>query len=87
MAFTYDENIYSDLHKDVYGSRPGNFGWARWAAMTQAEKQAEWDYLIEENDRQIAQEERWAEEAFDIVLTSAPDAETARRWLQEAEEI
>ena len=24
MAFTYDENIFSDLHKDARGFRPGD---------------------------------------------------------------
>ena len=28
MLYTYDDQTYSDLHKDAYGYRPRNDGWA-----------------------------------------------------------
>ena len=32
MAYTFDENLVSDLHKDAYGFRPSQSFWATFAA-------------------------------------------------------
>ena len=60
--YTFDENIVSDLYKDAYGSRPGEFFWADWAACNDAGKQRLWDQLMTalevalENEREHQQE-------------------------------
>jgi hypothetical protein len=45
--YTFDENIVSDLYKDAYNMRPGEFFWNRWETATDDGKQAIWDDLIE----------------------------------------
>jgi hypothetical protein len=57
MAYTFDAQIVSDLHKDAYGCRPSAFWWDLWNEATDDEKQAEWDDLLEQLDIAIRQEE------------------------------
>ena len=49
-TYTYDEDCYSDLYKDVYGFRPRGAVWEHWKNMTPAEKQVQWDYLRYHNN-------------------------------------
>lgn len=60
--FSFDESLISDLHKDAYGFRPNSQYWTDWSFMTAAEKQQEWDHLLErareEDDRRESQELR-----------------------------
>jgi len=60
MTHTYDESLVSDLHKDAYGFRPGTQYWTDWSFMTAAEKQTEFERLMqaarEEDDRQAKRE-------------------------------
>ena len=44
-TFTYDENTFSDLHKDTYGFRPRNH---RFYDAPPEEKQEIWNFLCEE---------------------------------------
>jgi hypothetical protein len=92
MTFTYDENIYSDLHKDAYGFRPrGGRFYADDA--TPEEKQAIWDALLVDLDAEIEREKEMRNEAvnrFEVLLTTmiasgAEDKATALRWLRQAE--
>ena len=46
MKYTYSDQLYSDLHKDAYGFRPGMYGYHLWDAMNADQKQAEWDRLL-----------------------------------------
>ena len=46
--YTFDENIVSDLHKDAYGSRPGEYFWSEWDASDNDRKQALWDAMVAE---------------------------------------
>jgi hypothetical protein len=88
--YTFDMTIWSDLHKDAYGFRPRDG--ARIAALTDDEKQAEWDRMIRDLDRemereQIAQQE--ATVAFEelvagTIANGAGDRATAIRWLLDA---
>lgn len=57
MAYTFDAQIVSDLHKDAYGCRPSAFWWECWNKATDDERQAEWDDLLEQLDMAIRQEE------------------------------
>jgi len=45
--YTFDENIVSDLYKDAYGHRPGEYFWADWDACNDDAKQHLWDRLVE----------------------------------------
>lgn len=56
MAYTYDEQILSDLHKDARGFRPRDGFWRHWNESTQDEKQAIWDGLCTEVEHEIKQE-------------------------------
>jgi hypothetical protein len=45
-TYTYCDDIFSDLHKDVYGMRPRAGGMlAEWNSWTPQQKQQHWDYL------------------------------------------
>ena len=48
MSFTYSDDCFSDLHKDVYGFRPRGIIMENWDSMDPAQKQARWDELCEE---------------------------------------
>ena len=91
MTFTFDANIFSDLHKEVYGFRPRGH-WFYDAETTDAERQAEWDYLCTRLDQQIEEDrarEAKAVEFFEAqvqqnVSFGASDRETAIRWILQA---
>jgi hypothetical protein len=93
MAHTYDDEIYSDLHKDARGYRPGESGFNYWNSLTPDEKQSHWDCLIE--DLECRNEERLFYEREAAILfenrvaltvqSGAKDRATAIRWIFEAE--
>jgi hypothetical protein len=65
--YTYDENIVSDLYKDAYGSRPGEFFWADWDACSDDAKQHLWDRLVDAVGESIEREREYQQEAiFDL---------------------
>ena len=84
--YTFDENIYSDLYKEVYGSRPrGDIFYTS----DDAGKQAIWDNLIQEHEEKMA-EDKIAEDAniknFEdwcarLIELGATDRRTAIRWI------
>lgn len=94
-AYTYDENIVSDLYKDVYGCRPREQFWASWTDMSDDERQAEWDYLCDALDRVIAEEKAdracadiaWQTRMADLMRNHGIDLATAIRWDMQAEDI
>lgn len=87
-AYTYDENIFSDFHKDAYGFRPRNH---EFYTATPDRKQEIWDSVG--RDWEIRQEEEAEEEARalrefissieSIIEAGAGDRTTALRWLTE----
>ena len=89
-AYTYDENIFSDFHKDAYGFRPRNH---EFYTATPARKQEIWDSVGRAFD--IRQEEEAEEEARalrefissleSIIEAGAGDRTTALRWLTEGD--
>lgn len=95
MAYTYDESIFSDLHKDAYGFRPSSASYEAWAAMTPDEKQAEWDYLCaalertmdEDARREAAAVERFEKRVMETMAVGAKDRATAIRWILEGMEL
>lgn len=62
VAYSFDENIVSDLYKDVFGYRPRENWWIEWRDMTNDEKQEEWDYLIKRLE-EVMEEENKARDA------------------------
>jgi hypothetical protein len=94
-AYTFDEQIVSDLHKDARGYRPRENWWQMWEQMTEDEKQNEWDVLIREISETM-ESERHAENMAMIalhqriqgaMLLGAKDEVQALKWIIEAEEF
>jgi hypothetical protein len=56
MHFTYDENLFSDLHKDARGFRPGPTH--IFYSSTAEEKQRIWDSMCDELEEEIERERR-----------------------------
>ncbi len=91
-TYTFDENLFSDLHKDATGFRPsGNFwGWLETA--TDDEKQEEWDSLIAAMERREAsriEAERASVVCFEVLVAKTIKAGAATRadalrWLMDA---
>jgi hypothetical protein len=85
----YDENIISDLHKDVYGFRPRQDWWQHWNSVPEASKQAIWDYLCDECDAQIVAQKVRDDEALkdfevrvdQMIQLGAADRDTAILWI------
>lgn len=94
-AYTFDENILSDLHKDARGVRPSQ-GWMQmWSELSDESKQKVWNNLLEELREAISYERRQEEIAAfnfqkrisDAIELGAKDEETAIRWILEGEEF
>jgi len=87
--FSYDDNTYSDLFKDLNGFRPKGRIYEAWENMTPAEKQAEWDTLVnrlQDKNAADAKSLEAAYSAFDTLLennlkTGASTPAEALRWL------
>lgn len=95
MAYSFDERIVSDLHKDARGCRPSQFWWEIWNESTDDRKQTIWDSLIVELNDEI-ERERQAENAALIalhqriqgtMLIGAKDEVQALKWIMEAEQF
>ena len=93
--YTFDEQIVSDLHKDARGYRPDAYFWEEWNQCGDHTRQAMWDNLLVELEREI-ERERAAEEAAleqfeqliaDTIQFGAADAETAIRSILEGEDF
>ena len=54
--YTYDDNTFSDLHKEVYGFRPRTDGWADWTSRTPRQKQELWNALCDELENVMKEE-------------------------------
>jgi hypothetical protein len=63
--YTFDENIVSDLYKDAYGVRPGEFFWADWDACSDDAKQHLWDRLVDVVGESVRNEEAQQKKAID----------------------
>lgn len=92
MAYTFDENLISDLHKDAYGFRPSQSFWATFAASNGDQKQAIWDDLLETLEATVAHERQLKNAAikqFNQVLDTlyqhaAKNFEDAIKYLHQA---
>lgn len=89
MAYTYCDDIISDLHKDVYGFRPTQAFFADWDRCTPAEKQKTWDEYCDTLEQQIAEQKildqeavaRFEDRVKDVIGLGAGNRVTALRWI------
>jgi len=91
--FTYDEELFSDLHKDAYGFRPRIHNFYE---STPEEKQKIWDAtILDMNAEQEAEEARTAtkleefeaEVNMDINTFGAGDRATALKWITDGDRV
>lgn len=90
--FTFDEELFSDLYKDVNGFRPRTHEF--WTASDER-KQEIWEQTVRDLERSIEEDDirkAQAEEAFEALVKStviqgAVDEDTAVRWLLEGEGV
>lgn len=88
-AFTYDENIFGDLYKEVYGVRPRD---NEWFTATPERKQVLWNNLLEAHDAEMEDYHREQIEAIDHFETlvqntfnyGATTYKQAIKWLMQA---
>lgn len=65
MAYTFDSNIVSDLHKDARGFRPTEYFWEEWDQCGDDNRQAMWDSLCKELEETMAAEQTAQEQALE----------------------
>lgn len=95
MAYTFDEKIVSDLHKDAYGYRPTQGWWDSWNYQDNDGKQAAWNTLLDDLKTSMNEEAAAEQRALDSFITQvnktialgANDEETAIRWILEGEDF
>lgn len=89
MSFTYSNDCFSDLYKDVYGFRPRGVSMDDWDTMGPTSKQAYWDELCAELEANTISEKQQAENAVakfkarvqDVIGLGANDRKTALSWI------
>ena len=87
--FTYSDELFADLYKDAFGTRPTGFSCEQWDEKSPEEKQISWDTMckiLNQNEmyEKIAQEEAvtsFEKRIADTMEIGAPDRETAIRWI------
>ena len=95
MAYTFDEAIVSDLHKDAHGFRPSAYFWRTWNAEGLSGKQIIWDALcryLEQTQEREQDEVKRAISEYEVRIASyisigAKDRATAIRWLVQSLEL
>lgn len=89
MEFTYSDDIFSDLHKDVYGFRPTGSLVEDWNDRTPRQKQELWNALcdeLEENTKaekaaEIVAVDKFEARVQDVIGLGADNRETALEWI------
>lgn len=56
MTYTFSNDCYSDLYKDVYGFRPSSDNYRWWVSLSDDEKQVEWNHLCEALEQTVEAE-------------------------------
>ena len=90
MAYTFDDNTFSDLHKEVYGFRPRGH---HYDIASNDEKQKIWDELCEELEANnlVEQEQtikavaRFEARIADVIELGAGNRTNALRWMSQQE--
>lgn len=94
-AYTFDENIVSDLHKDARGFRPNEYFWEEWTQAPDDIKQVIWDNLLVELKEELNRQRQAEDEATiamhqriqGTMVIGAKDEVQALKWIMEAEEF
>ena len=89
MTFTYSDDCFSDLHKDVYGFRPRCIIMENWDSMDPAQKQARWDELCEElevnnkfeKEQEVKAVARFQARVQDVIELGAGNYTNALLWI------
>lgn len=87
--------LYSDLHKDAYGSRPGVDKMKWFDALSYAEKETEWEYLCDMVEKSIEEDKIFSEKAiaeFEARIAKSAaelgvDPATIIRWDMDAHDV
>ena len=95
MYYTYDDNLFSDLYKEVHGFRPSSDLRSEWNARTPRQKQELWNALCDEHEevikREKAEKARAAlalTERLEVMYQLGAKTEVqALKWIMEAEEF
>ena len=95
MPFTYSDDCFSDLHKDVYGFRPRGTAMDNWDMMGPTRKQAYWDELCAELEANNISEKQQAENAVtrfearikDVIELGAGNRTNALLWMTSSEKF
>lgn len=95
MSFTYSDDCFSDLHKDVYGFRPRGTAMDNWDMMGPTRKQAYWDKLCAELEANNISEKQQAENAVtrfearikDVIELGAGNRTNALLWMTSSEKF
>tara|TARA_B100000925_G_scaffold262633_1_gene220054 strand:+ start:348 stop:743 length:396 start_codon:yes stop_codon:yes gene_type:complete len=90
--YTFEDNLFSDLHKEVYGFRPR---YHRYYEASDNEKQNIWDDLVDEMDQAVADARQVVKDAInrfedriaDVIKIGAGDRKTALRWITSNEKF
>ena len=92
-TFTYSDDGFSDLHKDVYGFRPRGIILSNWNILPPAEKKVRWDQLCEEleantkfkNEQEVKAVARFEDRIQDAIRLGASNRVEALRWITGSE--
>ena len=93
--YTYTTELFSDLHKDVYGYRPRGAAMDEWNSRTPRQKNELYNALCDELEVVTQDEKRQADRnlfeftglIMDMIELGAKDRETALRWMTQEEEF
>tara|TARA_E500000331_G_scaffold255118_1_gene245670 strand:+ start:184 stop:513 length:330 start_codon:yes stop_codon:yes gene_type:complete len=81
-------DLYSDMHKDCYGVRPSSDRCAWFSALSDADKQLEWDRMQASIEEELRHQRKLEDDAINSCMDSGcPDIATAMRWLEDAYEM
>lgn len=94
-AYTFDERIVSDLHKDARGFRPSQYWWDQWNLCSDDQKQIMWNALGQELSETMERERHAENMALiamhqriqGVMLLGAKDEVQALKWIMQAEEF
>ena len=93
--YTYTTDLFSDLHKDVYGYRPRGATMEDWNSRTPRQKNELFNALCDELEEVTRDEKRQADRnlfeftglIMDMIELGAKDRETALRWMTQDHEF
>lgn len=93
MEYTYSDNCFSDLHKDVYGFRPRGSLMDDWNDRTPRQKQELWNALcdeLEENTKaekaaEVVAIEKFEARVQDVIELGAGNRTNALLWMTSTE--